>query len=86
MSQNPNYNLANLELAKIDQSIPSESSSLLAKVAGGATILAIGAQNAMAAPLVAPVFDSLDAVTIGTAVITGLALIWSIKKAMSLAK
>jgi len=43
------------------------------------------AANASAA-LTAPAFAADDAVTVGTAVITGLALIWAIKKAMSLAK
>jgi len=38
------------------------------------------------AALVAPAFDSSDAITVGTAVLTGLALIWAIKQAMRLAR
>lgn len=47
--------------------------------------MAVATTNASAV-LVAPAFSSDDAITVGTAVITGLALIWGIKKAMSLAK
>jgi len=46
---------------------------------------ALTATQASAA-LVAPTFDSADAITVGTAVLGGLALIWGIKKAMSMAK
>ena len=53
-------------------------------------ILALGASmvatTQASAALTAPTFDSADAITIGTAVITGLALIWGIKKAIQLAK
>ncbi|MFA5454143.1 MAG: hypothetical protein WC272_02375 [Sulfurimonas sp.] len=38
------------------------------------------------AALVAPAFDSADAISVGTAVLTGLALIWAIKQAMRLAR
>lgn len=38
------------------------------------------------AALVAPSFDSADAISVGTAVLTGLALIWAIKQAMRLAR
>lgn len=47
--------------------------------------MALATSNAFGA-ITAPTFDSADAITIGTAVITGLALIWGIKKAISLAK
>jgi len=40
----------------------------------------------VSAAIVAPTFDSADAITVGTAVLGGLALIWAIKKAMSMAK
>jgi len=57
-------------------------------VAVGATagFLVTQAQAAVATPLVAPAFNANDAVTVGTAVLGGLALIWGIKKAMSMAK
>ncbi|MCX6077031.1 MAG: hypothetical protein NTW78_09145 [Campylobacterales bacterium] len=45
----------------------------------------LSAVSAQAA-LVAPSFDATDSITVGTAVLTGLALIWAIRKAMSLAK
>lgn len=44
------------------------------------------ATQASATALVSPAFASTDAVTVGTAVLTGLAAIWGIKKAMSMAK
>lgn len=50
--------------------------------AGTATLGALEAQAA----IVAPTFDSADAITVGTAVLTGLALIWAIKQAMRLAR
>ncbi len=56
------------------------SKKLLALMAMGLT-----AAQAQAA-LVAPSFAAEDAITVGTAVLTGLALIWAIKKAMSMAK
>jgi len=46
---------------------------------------ALTATQASAA-LVAPSFAADDAITVGTAVLTGLALIWGIRKAMSMAK
>jgi hypothetical protein len=46
--------------------------------------LALASTQAFAA-IVAPTFDSADAITVGTAVLTGLALIWGIKKAMRMA-
>ena len=53
-------------------------------------LLALGASmvatTQASAALVAPSFDSADAITVGTAVLTGLALIWGIKKAMAMAK
>ena len=48
----------------------------------GATVMSTPAQAA----IVAPTFDSADAITVGTAVLTGLALIWAIKQAMRLAR
>lgn len=56
--------------------------SKLVAVASTGAILATQAQAA----LVAPTFDSTDAVTVGTAVLGGLALIWGIKKAMGMAR
>lgn len=52
-------------------------------VAAGTVVL--GATQAQAA-LVAPTFAADDAITVGTAVLTGLALIWGIKKAMGMAR
>ena len=49
------------------------------------SVAALTATQASAA-LVAPTFAADDAVTVGTAVLTGLALIWGIRKAMSMAK
>jgi hypothetical protein len=59
--------------------------SLLSKIGLTAGAVALFTSNASAA-LVAPTFDSADAITVGTAVLGGLALIWGIKKAMSMAK
>jgi len=47
--------------------------------------LTVGAVQAQAA-LVAPTFAADDAITVGTAVLGGLALIWAIKKAIAMAK
>jgi hypothetical protein len=55
------------------------------KTLGLIAIAALTATQASAA-LTAPSFDSADAVTVGTAVLSGLALIWGIKKAMAMAK
>lgn len=55
------------------------------KLLAGAAVVAVATTNASAA-LVAPEFAATDAITVGTAVLTGLALIWGIKKAMSMAK
>jgi len=60
--------------------------SKLVAVGTTAGLLVTQAQAAVATPLKAPTFDSTDAVTVGTAVLGGLALIWGIKKAMSMAK
>ena len=51
-------------------------------------LIAVGALLATqaSAALIAPTFDSADAITVGTAVLGGLALIWAIKKAMAMAK
>lgn len=50
-------------------------------------LLALGLTAAQAqAALVAPTFDSTDAVTVGTAVLSGLALIWAIKKAIGMVR
>ncbi|MDD3855274.1 hypothetical protein [Sulfurimonas sp.] len=49
-------------------------------------LMAMGLTAAQAqAALVAPTFAADDAITVGTAVLGGLALIWAIKKAMSMA-
>ena len=53
-------------------------------VAAGAASVAFASQASAA--ITAPTFAADDAITIGTAVIAGLALIWAIKKAMSLAR
>lgn len=55
------------------------------KIAAGLTVVSLAVSNASAA-ITAPTFDSADAITVGTAVLGGLALIWAIKKAMSMAK
>ncbi len=55
------------------------------KIATGVATVALLTTNASAA-LVAPTFDSADAITVGTAVLGGLALIWGIRKAMAMAK
>jgi len=50
-------------------------------------LLALGLTASQAqAALVAPDFLATDAVTVGTAVLMGLALIWAIKKAMQMAR
>lgn len=59
--------------------------SKFGKIVAIAGSMALTATQA-SADLVAPTFDSADAITIGTAVITGYALIWGIKKAIQLAK
>jgi hypothetical protein len=59
--------------------------SIKSKVAVLGAAAAVMTTQASAA-LTAPTFAADDAVTIGTAVISGLALIWAIKKAMALAK
>ena len=59
--------------------------SNVSKFFGLIGVSALAATQASAA-IVAPSFDSADAITIGTAVLTGLALIWGIKQAMRLAK
>lgn len=53
------------------------------KIVAAGTV-ALGTAQAQAA-LVAPTFAADDAITVGTAVLGGLALIWAIKKAMSMA-
>ena len=55
------------------------------KTLGLIAVAALTATQASAA-LVAPVFAADDAITVGTAVLGGLALIWGIKKAMSMAR
>lgn len=55
------------------------------KILLGLGFVGMLASQAQAA-LVAPTFDSTDAITVGTAVLTGLALIWGIKQAMRLAR
>lgn len=63
----------------------STDNSVIPKgLVAGAIASVIGAVQAQAA-IVPPTFDSADAITVGTAVLTGLALIWAIKKAMRLA-
>ncbi len=54
----------------------------LSTVVAGTAILATQASAA----LVAPTFAADDAVTVGSAVLLGLASIWGIRKAMSMAK
>jgi len=84
MSQNPNYNLEEV-IGKCEAKKEGFFSTVKSKVVAlgaGAAVLATQAQAA----IVAPIFDSGDAIAIGTAVIAGLALIWSIKKAIALAK
>lgn len=50
-------------------------------------LMALGLTAAQAqAALVAPTFDSADAIAVGTAVLTGMALIWAIKKAIGMAR
>lgn len=88
MSQNPNYNLekviGQVESKQEEQIFEKKEVSFIGKVAAAGTALfsAVASQAA----LVAPTFDSADAITVGTAVLGGLALIWGIKKAMSMAK
>ena len=59
--------------------------STTSKVIALGSVVVLTATQASAA-LVAPTFAADDAITVGVAVLTGLALIWAIKKAMSLAK
>ena len=56
------------------------------KLTLGALLASAVATTQASAALVAPAFAADDAITVGTAVLTGLALIWGIKKAMSMAK
>ena len=55
------------------------------KTLGLVAVAALTATQASAA-LVAPTFAADDAITVGTAVLGGLALIWGIKKAMQMAR
>jgi len=55
------------------------------KTLGLVAAAALTATQASAA-LVAPTFAADDAITVGTAVLGGLALIWGIKKAMQMAR
>ena len=55
------------------------------KILGLIAVAALTATQASAA-LVAPTFAADDAITVGTAVLGGLALIWGIRKAMAMAR
>lgn len=56
------------------------------KLTLGALVASAVVTTQASAALVSPPFLADDAITVGTAVLGGLALIWGIRKAMSMAK
>lgn len=59
--------------------LKTTKSKLVAAVAASAAF-----SSQASAAITAPTFAADDAITVGTAVLTGIALIWAIRKAMSI--
>jgi len=66
--------------------VSNTSRSSIGKKVAVVGAVVVGAVSQAQAAITAPSFDSADAITVGGAVLIGLAAIWGIKKALQMAR